>query len=156
MVYCLNMDPDGSSNTNSKPNSKNPLKIEWTLFWEGLLGDGRSDSASEKLLEVDPKDPQEIIRALPREKIPQLKRELSAQRNELHKRIEKLHKELELNTNKLESLQLVGGESEETIERINELTDLGQELSFQLEKLDQKLKWVRELEKEDASERNLA
>ena len=49
---------------------------------------------------------------------------------------------------KLESLKLVGSEPAETIERINYLSDRGQELNSELQKLNQKLKWVRTREKE--------
>ncbi len=130
MLYCLNMDPDGSSSR------QNPLKIEWSLFWEGLFGD------DEKENEMKPPV------ALTKEKLKELSRELSSQRKQLHKQIETLNKELEMNSAKLESLKLVGGETDDTMARINELSDKGQDLSLQLQKLNQKLQIVREHEKD--------
>lgn len=130
MLYCLNMDPNGS---NSK---QNPLKIEWALFWEGLFGDDEKDQA------LKPAMP------LTKDKLKEISKDLSSQRKQLHKEMETLNKELELNTAKLESLQLVGGETDETLARINELSDRGLELSEKLEKLNQKLQIVREHEKD--------
>jgi hypothetical protein len=50
---------------------------------------------------------------------------------------------LELNAAKLESLRLVGSEDEDTLKRIGELNDIGQVLTEQLNKLDEKIKWTR-------------
>jgi hypothetical protein len=124
------MDPDGS---NSK---QNPLKIEWALFWEGLFGD---DEKGQALKQAQP---------ITQEKLKEISKDLSSQRKQLHKQMETLNKELELNAAKLESLQLVGGETEETLARITELSDRGFEVSEKLEKLNQKLQIVREHEKD--------
>lgn len=148
------MDPDESKKNNKEtkePNSKeNHLKIEWSLFWEGLLGDGEDSG------EGQTEEGQAPVRVLTREKIQALIKDLSTQKKQLHKQIEKINKELELNTTKLESLKLVGSEPEETLTRINELTDKGHELSLKLEKLDEKLKWVRNHEKEATSDKDFA
>lgn len=168
------MDPDGNNKLNTKLTSTstakkledldqalenqenltegNPFKIEWSLFWEGILG----DHSEVEVAEVEKKKPQESVRVLTRENIQTLIKELSNQRKQLHKQIEKVNKEIELNSTKLESLRLVGSEPEDTINRINELSDKGQELSLELEKLDQKLKWVRAHEKEAATDKDLA
>ena len=116
--------------------STNPFKIEWSLFWDGLLGDHEKTSGEDPL------------KALTREQIAKLIKDLSSQRKQLHKQIESVNKEIELNSVKLESLKLVGSEPEDTITRINQLSDKGQELSSELQKLNQKLKWVRAHEKE--------
>jgi methyl-accepting chemotaxis protein len=132
------MDPDESndSNANSKQ-AKNPLKVEWSLFWEALLGDNDQSVAGESPL-----------KALTREQVAQIIKDLSAQRKQLHKQIESVNKEIELNNAKLESLRLVGSEPDDTIQRISQLSDRGQELSSELQKLNQKLKWARAHEKE--------
>lgn len=132
------MDPDESndSNANSKQ-AKNPLKVEWSLFWEGLLGDSDQSVGGESPL-----------KALTREQVAQIIKDLSAQRKQLHKQIESVNKEIELNNAKLESLRLVGSEPDDTIQRISQLSDRGQELSSELQKLNQKLKWARAHEKE--------
>lgn len=138
MLYWLRMDPDESndSSANSKQ-AKNPLKIEWSLFWEGLLGDNDQSSGGDSPLKV-----------LTREQVSQIIKDLSAQRKQLHKQIESVNKEIELNNAKLESLRLVGSEPDDTIQRISQLSDRGQELSSELQKLNQKLKWARAHEKE--------
>ncbi|MFN8790159.1 MAG: hypothetical protein ACK5Y2_01735 [Bdellovibrionales bacterium] len=130
-----------------------PFKIEWSLFWEGLLGD-HADSEKDGLESggglLSPVQP------LSRDKIQALIKDLSNQRKLLHKQIEKLNKEIELSSTKVESLRLVGSEPEETLNRINELTDRGQELSLQLEKLDRKLKWARACERNGDVDPDLA
>jgi hypothetical protein len=138
------MDPDESSESNEKnlktetKVSKNPFKIEWSLFWGGLLGDQEEVSTTE------------VLKVLTREQVAKLIKDLSGQRKILHKQIESVNKEIELNTVKLESLRLVGSEPEETIHRLNELSDRGQDLSSELQTLNQKLKLVRDYEKEFA------
>ncbi len=143
------MDPDDTSHrrmtiasaekskdlSETKP-STNPFKIEWSLFWDGLLRDHD---------EPEGDDP---LKALTREQISKLIKDLSAQRKQLHKQIESVNKEIELNSAKLESLKLVGSEPEETLTRINQLNDQGEALSSELQKLNQKLQWVRTHEKE--------
>ncbi len=132
------MDPDEDStneSTTSSPKTRNPFKIEWSLFWGGLLGD--NGEAAE--------DP---LKSLTRDQITKVIKDLSSARKKLHKEIESVNREIELNSTKLESLKLVGSEPDETIVRLNELSDLGQELSSELQKLNQKLKWVRAHEKE--------
>jgi chromosome segregation ATPase len=131
------MDPDESSESDSnlKP-SKKPLKTEWSLFWEGLLGDHEAASVEGPL------------KVLSKDQISQLIKDLSSQRKHLYKEIETLKKEIELNNAKLESLRLVGSEPEDTIQRISHLSDRGQELSAELQKLNQTLKWARAHEKE--------
>ncbi len=132
------MDPDsGDSNetTENKP-SKNPFKIEWSLFWGGLLGDHDKTSGEDPL------------RALTRDQVSKLIKDLSAQRKKLHKEIEGVNKEIEASTAKLESLTLVGSKQDDTLARLNQLSDVGQALSSELHTLNQKLKWVRSHEKE--------
>lgn len=133
------MDPDESNESNEIKEIKtstNPFRIEWSLFWGGLLGD------NEKELGNDP------LKALTRDQLLKLIKDLSAQRKHLHKQIESVNKEIEENTEKLESLELVGSSQEDTISRLNQLGDLGQALSSELNTLNQKLKWVRTHEKE--------
>ncbi|MGZ3804659.1 MAG: hypothetical protein ACXVB4_10640, partial [Pseudobdellovibrionaceae bacterium] len=68
---------------------------------------------------------------------------LSQDRKQLNQKLESLHKEIELNSAKLESIRLVGGRGEDVLKRINELSDMGQLLSEQLTKLDEKIKLTR-------------
>ncbi len=136
------MDPDESSDKSDSNDNliikpiTNHFKIEWSLFWGGLLGD------QDKAVGSDP------LKALTREQVGKLIKDLSAQRKQLHKQIESVNKEIEQNTEKLESLQLVGSQPDETIARLNQLSDIGQALGSELQTLNQKLKWVRAHEKE--------
>ncbi len=109
------------------------LKNEWALFWESIAGEDQEDSAFEtgKLQVLSLDQLHEIIKAL------------SHDRRRLNQKLESLNKELELNGAKLESIRLVGGQDGETLKRINELSDIGQVLSEQLSKLDEKIKWTR-------------
>jgi seryl-tRNA synthetase len=109
------------------------LKNEWALFWESIAGEGQTGDAFETgKLEV-----------LNREQLNDIIKALSQDRKRLNQKLESLHKEIELNSAKLESIRLVGGRDEEILKRINELSDIGQVLSEQLNKLDEKIKWTR-------------
>ena len=109
------------------------LKNEWSLFWESITGDNVPADAFEtgKLEVLTPAQLQEITRSL------------SQDRKRIHQKIETLNKELDLNAIKLESLRLVGGPEDDTLRRIVELNDIGQFLSDQLQKLDEKIKATR-------------
>lgn len=118
------------------------FKNEWSLFWEGLTGtqDGFVDDAEFGRMKPQPmslKQIKEITRALSHEKM------------KLNQRLESIHREIEINTAKLQSLQLVGAPSEETLARINELTDQGQKLASELQELDQRLNLVRKTQVSD-------
>ncbi|MGZ3748955.1 MAG: hypothetical protein ACXWRE_15835 [Pseudobdellovibrionaceae bacterium] len=116
----------------SKSMVKN-LKNEWALFWESIAGEGQVGDAFETgKLEV-----------LTRDQLNDIIKALSQDRKQLNQKLESLHKEIELNSAKLESIRLVGGRDEDVLKRINELSDMGQLLSEQLTKLDEKIKLTR-------------
>jgi hypothetical protein len=121
------MNDDGSRST------VRSLRNEWALFWESITGVDNSEDAFQtgKLEILSPEQLHEIAKAL------------SQDRKRLHQKLESLNKELELNTAKLESLRLIGNDEEDTLRRIGELNDLGQILSEQLNKLDEKIRWTR-------------
>ncbi|MGZ3742371.1 MAG: hypothetical protein ACXVB1_18540 [Pseudobdellovibrionaceae bacterium] len=109
------------------------LKNEWALFWESIAGEGQVGDAFETgKLEV-----------LTRDQLNDIIKALSQDRKQLNQKLESLHKEIELNSAKLESIRLVGGRGEDVLKRINELSDMGQLLSEQLTKLDEKIKLTR-------------
>jgi hypothetical protein len=128
---------DGSSRSILKN-----IKDEWALFWESIAGEGQSEDAFEtgKLEILDLNQLHEITKAL------------SQDRKRLNQKLESLNKELELNSAKLETIRLVGGKDDETLKRINELSDVGQVLSDQLNKLDEKIKWTRHRQEEFLTE----
>ena len=115
------------------------LKLEWTLFWDSLVGE--DDSAPEDLI-------QNKLESLSLEQIKKITKSLSSDRKLLNQQLESVKKEIDLNSAKLETLILVGADSEDTMARIEALNDLGQGLSEQLEKLDHKLKLTRRRETE--------
>lgn len=115
------------------------LKNEWSLLWESIAGDGEEEGTPENENSFENGQ----VRVLSLEDIRRLTRDLSHGRRTLNQRLESLHKELELNTAKLESLRLVGGEDEATVRKINELSEQGQRLSNELSQLDEKLKLAR-------------
>lgn len=115
------------------------MKNEWSLFWGSLAGED-DESVEATLEDVDG------LESMTLEDVRNLTRELSDDRKRLNQRLESLAKELELNSAKLESLKLVGGESEETLGRMQELNDQGQQLSLEMARLDMRLRKARELE----------
>lgn len=121
----------------SKPRSSS-LKKEWSLLWESIAGDESAET--ENPFETGK------VRALSLDDVKHLTREMSQDRRKLNRRLESLTKEIELNTAKLESVRLVGGEAEETVRKISELHEQGQRVATELEELDQKLRMARDRE----------
>lgn len=119
------------------------LKNEWSLFWDSLAGEELIEENEDKR-----EDPFESGRlsVLSLDDVKKLTRELSHGRKTLNQRLEILNKEIELNSAKLESLRLVGGSDEDTIRKINELTDQGQKLAHEMAELDSRLRVAREEE----------
>lgn len=111
------------------------LKNEWNLFWAGFQSDETS-------IEIAKKDPEELSL----DQLKTLKKTLSDERKKLNQRLETLRKEIEINTAKLDSLKIVGGEIEETLQRLSELNDSGQQISEQLARVDHRLKLARSQE----------
>ncbi|HWU42371.1 MAG TPA: hypothetical protein VN132_03000 [Bdellovibrio sp.] len=116
------------------------LKKEWALFLEAFQGDEESDLKSEETFENSKVEVMSI------DKIRKITKVLTEDRKKLNQKFETLSKELELNSAKLESLRLVGGDEEETLHRINELNDLGQSMTDAMAKLDKRLRAVRSQE----------
>jgi chromosome segregation ATPase len=115
------------------------MKNEWSLFWGSLAGD-EEESGEIALEDVDG------LEAMTLEDVRHLTRELSEDRRRLNQRLESLAKELELNNAKLESLKLVGAQPEETVSRMQELNEQGQQLTQEMHRLDLKLRKAREIE----------
>lgn len=126
---------DGSSSGKSLVQS---LKNEWSLFWEAFQGD--SEVKSQNAFETGK------LEILSLDEIRDITRALLQDRKKINQKMESLYKEIDLNSAKLESLRLVGGEEEPVLNRINELSDLGQSMANALSKLDQKLKEIRDKE----------
>lgn len=130
---------DGSSSSAVKK-----LKNEWALFWESIAGE--EDDSEKDAFQTGK------LEALTLEQLREITKALSQDRKKLNQKLESLNKELDLNAAKLESLRLVGGEDEATLKRIGELTDMGQTLSDQLNKLDENIRRARFSEDEIRAE----
>nr|BFD60995.1 hypothetical protein CKG001_31020 [Bdellovibrio sp. CKG001]BFD64410.1 hypothetical protein BdHM001_30910 [Bdellovibrio sp. HM001]BFD68610.1 hypothetical protein HAGR004_36320 [Bdellovibrio sp. HAGR004] len=120
------------------------LKNEWSLFLEAFQGEDNE-------AETKSKDSQDAfasgqLEVLDLDQIREMTKALVEDRKKLNQKLESLSKEIDLNSAKLESLRLVGGPEDETMNRINELHDLGQSMAQALQKLDKKLRSIREQE----------
>ena len=118
------------------------LKTEWNLFWETILGD---DGMPETETHPESKDPfvNGKLEVLSLDQIKVVTKALSSDRKKLNQRMESLLKEIDENTTRLESLKLVGGDIEDTELKLNELSDMGQNISEQLHRINERLKLAR-------------
>ncbi len=133
------------------------LKDQWQLFWEGLSLDQVDDQNQVK--ETEGTENSEFadfqtqdLPAMTEEFFEEMTKHLSLERQKAHQQLEKMNKEIELLNAKMESLKLVGGDLEESHQRMNELTESGFALTGQLEKLDHKLKVIRQKHTEAESQ----
>lgn len=136
-------------NPRPKQNSKAPgfvdsFKNEWSLFWEGLTG-----SSVDLRDHQDPHFATNKLQPMNQKQIKEITRALSQAKMKLHQQLESIHREIELNTAQLRELQIGGVSGEETLMRINELTDQGQKLASELHELDQRLNLVRKSKASD-------
>jgi hypothetical protein len=117
------------------------LKNEWSLFLEAFQGE-------DELIQNPPDQglANGKLEVLSLDQIRELAKALSADRKKLNQKMESLSKEIDLNSAKLESIRLVGGEDESVLKRINELNDAGESVAKALEILDKQLRAVRRQE----------
>lgn len=117
-----------------KSPKEDSIRNEWLLFWESIAKN--EDPKKEELGHAP-------LKVLTVEEIQKLTKTLSQSRRQLNRKLENLNKEIELNTAKLESLQLVGQNGDDTYRRVQELTEQGQSLTMELIKLDETLRHAR-------------
>ncbi|MFV8248839.1 hypothetical protein ACES2I_16755 [Bdellovibrio bacteriovorus] len=117
------------------------LKNEWSLFLEAFQGEDADETKPSQDAFATGQ-----LEVLDLEQIREMTKALVEDRKKLNQKLESLSKEIDLNSAKLESLRLVGGEEDETMSRINELHDLGQSMAQALQKLDKQLRNIREQE----------
>jgi hypothetical protein len=110
------------------------LKIEWSLFWEAFQKEDKEILPVEKLEVMSLEQARDIAKAL------------SNDRKLINQKLESLTKEIDLNSAKLEGLRLVGASVEDTLQRIEELNDLGQTMATSLAKVDDKIRKLRDRE----------
>jgi len=123
---------DGSSS--SSASFLGGLKLEWNLFWLSLTESTENEA--------------DKIESLSQSQLNNLKRVLSNDKKLLNQKLESLKKEIDLNLAKLEALKLVGGSTEDTIRNLDSLHDVGEKISAEINKIDEKLKVTRLIELE--------
>jgi len=128
--------PEIIENNQQEESFVETIKADWNLFWHGIIGDEDNKETQDEIAKTK-------LESLTLEQIKKITKSLSQDRKILNQRIEEVNKELDLNSEKIESLKLVGGELEETVEHINRLNDIGQQLTTQLDKLNNQLKFFR-------------
>jgi chromosome segregation ATPase len=112
------------------------LAEEWKLLWESLWGD---EEGEKELLDLPS--------FLTKDKIKQLKKDLSKHRQTLNRELEKIKKEIEQINETIEAQKVVRGQTDEHLQSISQLSERGQELTNELTKVNKKLSWVRAQEK---------
>lgn len=119
------------------------LKNEWSLFWDGITGsDIGSENPHPEFGTVSPQP-------LTMKQIKDITKALSEEKKRLNQRLEYIKREIELNSTKLQSLQIVGGDADETERKLGELNEQGRHLSMELHELDTRLKLVRHQESQE-------
>ena len=116
------------------------LKKEWSLLIEAFQGE---EDDPEGELEIYDKGKIEVIS---RDEMRELTKELTENRKRINQQLEYLSKQIEESSARFEGLNLVGGDTSETENRIQELNDLGLNLTEALSKIDKKLRDVRDKE----------
>lgn len=111
------------------------------MFWLGLVGDESETEDAERDPFVSGR-----LESLSLDQVRELTKLMSSDRKRLNQRMESIQKEIDLNSAKLDSLRLVGGDTKDTVDRLNQLSDLGQSMSTELAKLNEKLKVARSRE----------
>ncbi|MDG0815242.1 hypothetical protein [Bdellovibrio svalbardensis] len=123
------------------------LKKEWSLFLEAFQGEENSETEKSNQKSTDAFDFSQV-EVMNLDKVREITKGLTEDRKKLNQKLETLSKELDLNSAKLESLRLVGGNEDETYQRIQELNDLGHAMAEAMAKLDKKLREARSKELE--------
>jgi hypothetical protein len=119
------------------------LKNEWKLFWQTL---GEHDIVGEHEVAGEEDFYAKKVSTLELEQVYQLSKALSQDRKLLNQKLEKLNRDLELHSIKLESSRLLGEEDPRLLQKINDLSDLGEIMIQQLNLIDNNLRIVREQE----------
>jgi uncharacterized phage infection (PIP) family protein YhgE len=137
------MDDEPETNSNSNTVKTNnvleKLISEFSLFWHSIVGDGQQQDFDD-----------EKLQNLSMDQIRQMTKALSEDRKRLHQKLEEVQRLLDEKNEKLETLRLVRGETENTLSEISRLHDLGQAVSEQLEKVNEKIKSIRLREENSA------
>ncbi len=116
------------------------LRKDWTMFWHAFVGEAESISEAINSNEMTVPQP------LTLEKVKELTKSLSQNRKKLNQQLEKIKKEIDESTSRVETLNLVGGSIHETIDRIAELNKLGQKTNHELTVVNEKIKKARRIE----------
>lgn len=128
---------------------------EWNLFWDGVseekLGERNNQLAH---LDFDENQIEAIsrnresgkIETLTIEDVRNIMKNLSDSRKTINQKLEFVQKEIDLNQLKLESIRLVGGNDQDVLKRISDLTTQGVDLATELDGLNRKIEMARKKE----------
>lgn len=144
---------------------KSPTKLsgntEWKMFWSALFGqedvnlnEGQGLADPGELLVPRLKGAHDFIELLPADRLEKLSLEslrrltksLSQERRSLNLKIEAIRKEIELRGQRIETLKLVGSESEPTQQEILQLNEEGRRIQIELNDISDKLNHARLVE----------
>lgn len=127
--------------------TKNTLKTEWKLLIHSFLED--QNDLSEKTifnLKIRIKD-----KKTTQSEVQKIKKGLSSEKKQLNQKIEAIKGEIDAITATMQNLELVGSDTSEVTDKLNELVADGEKTSQELEQIDSKLKKIRTLELEAAT-----
>ena len=124
--------------------TKNTLKTEWKLLIHSFLED-QNDLSEETIshLKIRIKD-----KKTTQVQLQKIKKGLSTDKKQLNQKIEAIKGEIDTITAQMQNLELVGSDTTEATDRLNDLVADGEKTSQQLEQIDSKLKKIRTLELE--------
>lgn len=114
------------------------LKDEWELFWASFT----EEAPEQKPLVLTAAEIE--ISHLSPDELNDLVKKMSSYKKKIHQRIEDIQSEIDETKQKVESVMLVGGDTQDIIEDIEALEDEGFELTEEIQKIDAKLKLVRQ------------
>lgn len=114
------------------------LKDEWSLFWASFT----EETSEQKPMVLTTAEIE--INHLSPDELKDVVKKMSSYKKKIHQRIEDIRSEIDETKQKVESVMLVGGNTQDIIKEIEALEDEGFELTEEIQKIDAKLKLVRQ------------
>ncbi len=123
-----------------RPSLMRALKNEWRLFWDSVRKESSKKSEDPFLTgQLEP---------LNLDQVKEIMRTLSDDRKQLNQQLEKLTREIEINSTQLEKIRKLGAEDEVMVKRIGALNDLGLSIVECLQRLDERVHFAHTREAE--------
>jgi hypothetical protein len=133
MLYWPYMDDDSIKNT---------LRTEWKLLIHSFLED-QNGLSEETIINLKTRIKE---KKTTQSEVQKIKRSLSTEKKLLNQKIEAIKNQIESVTVTLQNLELVGSDSTELTDKLDDLVAEGEMTSQQIELIDSKLKRIRTLE----------